>query len=367
MAKEVTGMTTVQQQTNIADISQRKTLRTIARMVEQGLLVDVLDDEAFSDLEKQYAIAMTSPMVQAGKQSKAVHKQFVPSVMELSVHPLENEDPIGDETHSPVPGIVHRHPDRILMMPTMACAVYCRFCFRREKVGSNAAGAFDAVAAMNYIHAHSEIKEVIFTGGDPLVLSANNLKYLLDGLDSVPHVQRIRFHSRVPVVAPYLMDEGKIAVLARARKQLWLSIHINSWDEMTDDALSVVERLRRAGVPMVSQSVLLRGVNDDERALCTLFDNLLNIGIKPYYVHHMDRAVGTSHFRVSLEKGLDLMEQVRRRVSGLAIPRYVLDIPGGVEYKVSLSRNNVKHIKDGVYAITTEGGKTYSYQDITAD
>ncbi len=359
--------TTDQQNKALIDISQRKTLRTVAHMVEQGLLDDVLNSDAFGELEKKYAIAMTSTMAQAGQTSEAVRRQFVPSVTELRVHPLEKEDPIGDETHAPVQGIVHRHPDRVLMMPTMACAVYCRFCFRREKVGSNAEGAFDAVAALTYIHEHPEIKEVILTGGDPLVLSPANLKYLLDGLDSVPHVQRIRFHSRVPVVAPYLMSDEKIAILSGTRKPLWLSIHTNIWDEMSEQALAVISRLRHSGIPMVSQSVLLRGVNDDVETLVSLFDNLLNIGIKPYYIHHMDAAEGTAHFRVPLDKGLALMEQVQKRVSGLAIPRYVLDIPGGVEYKVPLSRNNVRQVKDGIYTIMTQAGKSYSYQDFTSE
>lgn len=353
----------------IADISKRKALRTVSQMVERGLISADLDMSALSELERRYAIAMTSVMAEAGEKHESVAVQFVPSAEELNEHPLENVDPIGDDAHSPVTGIVHRHTDRILFMPTMACAVYCRFCFRREKTGVNSQnGAFDAVAALAYIHAHPEIKEVIFTGGDPLVLSAANMKYLLDGIDTVPHVRRIRFHSRVPVVAPYLTDDAKIDVLKNTKKPLWLSIHINTIDELTDEAVAVIRKLKSAGIPLVSQSVLLKGVNDSVEALVSLFDGLSDMGVKPYYLHHMDRAVGTAHFRVPLKTGLALMENVRRRVSGLAIPNYVLDMPGGSEYKIPLTVHNVVSCgvsgNTEIYEITADNGNKYRYEDI---
>lgn len=253
--------------------------------------------------------------------------QYVPDAREAAIRPDEDGDPTGDAPHSPVPGLVHRYPDRVLLMPTQKCAVYCRFCFRKSRVGPGHDDA-DLDAAFTYIEQHSEIREVILTGGDPLILSPRRLKTLLDRLDTVPHLQFLRIHSRVPVADPPRVTDELCRVL-QTQKPLYLSVHINHAAELTGEAQAVLKRLHDCGVVLLSQTVLLRGVNDTADALESLFTTLTAHRVRPYYLHHLDRAPGTAHFRVPLEEGQKLYAALRGRISGLCIPHYVLDIPGG--------------------------------------
>ena len=219
----------------------------------------------------------------------------MPDAAELDVGPDELDDPIGDAAHSPTRGLVHRYPDRVLLMPTMACPVYCRYCFRRDRVGraGDAPDAADIEAALAYIAAHEEIREVILTGGDPLSLSDRRLGDLLDRLDAIPHLTNLRIHTRVPVAVPGRVTEALVATLQRA-KPVWMAIHCNHPRELTDDVAAACARLVRGGVPLVSQTVLLRGVNDDADILAALMRRLVEIRVKPYYLHHPDKARGTA-------------------------------------------------------------------------
>jgi lysine 2,3-aminomutase len=256
--------------------------------------------------------------------------QFVPSGAELETAPEERADPIGDEEWSPVPGIVHRHRDRVLLKPTLLCPVYCRFCFRREVVGKKAAMLAPAVLerAFDYIREHREIWEVIVTGGDPLLLSPRRVGAIVQTLDGIEHVAVIRFHTRVPVVDPARVRPPLIAALD-AGKAVYVVIHANHPRELTAPARAAVSRLVRAGIPVLSQTVLLRSVNDDAATLETLFRALVAMRVKPYYLHHPDLARGTAHFRVPIETGRRLAQALRAQASGLCQPTYVLDIPGG--------------------------------------
>jgi lysine 2,3-aminomutase len=256
--------------------------------------------------------------------------QFVPNAAELEAADEEQADPIGDERWSPVPGIVHRYPDRVLLKPTLVCPVYCRFCFRREQIGGRGKvlGRQALDGAYTYIRERPEIWEVIVTGGDPFLLSPRRVGAIVAALAAIDHVQVIRFHTRVPVVDPRRVTPRLVKALD-VEKAVYVVIHANHPRELTDAAKTAVARLVRGGIPVLSQSVLLRGVNDDAATLEALFRALVAIRVKPYYLHHPDLARGTGHFRGDIADGQRLMRALRGRVSGLCQPTYVLDIPGG--------------------------------------
>ena len=255
----------------------------------------------------------------------------MPDIAELTTTPEERADPIGDNAHSPVEGVVHRYPDRVLLKLVNVCAVYCRFCFRREMVGpgKQALSAQQLDAALGYIAAHPEIWEVILTGGDPLVLSARRLGEVIKRIAAIDHVKIVRLHTRLPVVSPEKITPALVRALKAPGATTYVALHANHPRELTAAVRAACARIVDAGIPMVSQSVLLRGVNDDAQTLEALMRAFVECRIKPYYLHHADLAPGTSHFRTSIEEGQALMRALRGRVSGLAQPAYVLDIPGG--------------------------------------
>ena len=313
----------------------RAALRSARDLVDAGLV----PAESFPALEAvaaRYAIAITPAMadlVEPTHPADPIALQFVPDPAELRDAPEESADPIGDHVHSPVPGIVHRYPDRVLLKPLHVCPVYCRFCFRREMVGPSGLGTLGAEqldAALAYISEHPEIWEVVITGGDPLILSPRRIGELMERLGSIPHVKVVRFHTRVPVVAPESVTEDLVAALRSDRtKAVYVVLHANHSRELTAAARAACARLIDVGIPMLSQSVLLRGVNDRAETLEALMRALVETRIKPYYLHHPDLAPGTGHFRVPLATGQDLMRALRGRVSGLCQPTYILDLPGG--------------------------------------
>jgi len=281
----------------------------------------------------EFAVAVTEEMaalIDPADLADPIAAQFVPSATELVVAPEEQADPIGDERWSPVSGIVHRYPDRVLLKPILLCPVYCRFCFRREVVGKKPA-MLDRAAldrAFDYIRQRPEIWEVIVTGGDPFLLAPRRIADIVRALDQVPHLGVIRFHTRVPVVDPPRVNSALVEALA-AEKALYVAIHANHPRELTPQAREAVFRLTRAGIPLLSQTVLLRGVNDNAAVLEALFRGLVAMRVKPYYLHHADLARGTSHFRTGIAAGQRLVRSLRGHISGLCQPTYVLDIPGG--------------------------------------
>lgn len=310
------------------------TLRTPAELIARGLAAQ----DSLPDLEQvaaRYAVAVTpdvAALIDASDPNDPIARQYVPSADELVTLPSENADPIGDHTHSPVSGIVHRYPDRVLFKLVHVCAVYCRFCFRREMVGPGKETALsDDVysKALDYIRSHPEIWEVILTGGDPLMLSARRLKEVMTDLAAIDHVRIIRIHTRVPVADPARVTDETVDALKLMGATTWVALHANHPRELTGDARTACARMIDAGIPMVSQSVLLRGVNDNAATLEALMRSFVECRIKPYYLHHGDLAPGTAHLRTTLEEGQRLMLSLRGRVSGLCQPDYVLDIPGG--------------------------------------
>jgi lysine 2,3-aminomutase len=308
-----------------------KTLRHLSDLAANGLI----DDTKRTALERvaaQYAVAITPAMAGLiARPDDPIARQFVPDPAELEAGPGETADPIGDHAHSPLPGIVHRYPDRVLLKLTPVCAVYCRFCFRREMVGPTAKPLTPAEleTAVAYIAAHSEIWEVILSGGDPLVLSPRRLRRVMARLAEIDHVKVIRVHTRVPVADPGRVSIELVRALKAPGKASYVVLHANHARELTPAAREACARFVDAGIPMLSQSVLLKGVNDDPQALGELMRALVECRIKPYYLHHGDLAPGTSHLRSSIERGQELMRALRGRLSGLCQPAYVLDIPGG--------------------------------------
>jgi lysine 2,3-aminomutase len=308
------------------------TLRTLEELEREGL---VAPDARLAAAADAMAIAITPEMLalidRGDPLADPIGRQFVPSAAETEILPVELADPIGDEAHSPVKGLVHRYPDRVLLKPLHACPVYCRFCFRREKVGpgGEALSAAELLAALAYVRDHGEIWEVILTGGDPLMMAPRRMGELIAALDEIPHVAVIRIHSRVPIVDPERVSDELVVALKPRRASLWLGIHCNHPRELAAATRSALARLADAGIPLMGQTVLLRGVNDDVETLEQLMRALVTARVKPYYLHHPDLVRGTGHFRVSIEAGQALVKALRGRLSGLAQPTYVLDVPGG--------------------------------------
>jgi len=310
----------------------QKTLQTIDDLCQHALVSRERLGE-LAEVAARYAVAITPAMVDAIDRSDPydpIARQFVPDARELDRRPEESADPTADDPFSPVEGVVHRYPDRVLLKVVNVCAVYCRFCFRREMVGPGRGGLSPPAlaAALDYIAAHPEIWEVILSGGDPLVVSARRLKDVVAKLSTIDHVKVIRVHTRIPVVAPERINAALIRAL-RTHKATFVVLHANHPRELTKQARAACARFVDAGIPMLAQSVLLRGVNDDAETLAALMRSLVECRIKPYYLHHADLAPGTAHLRTSIAEGQGLMRALRGRVSGLCQPAYVLDIPGG--------------------------------------
>ena len=311
-----------------------KTLRTAADLAAGGLITPA-DIASLEQVSARYAVAVTPAMaalVDGADPHDPIARQFLPQAFELETAAEERDDPIGDQAHAPVPGIVHRYPDRVLLKLTHTCAVYCRFCFRREVVGPAGAGDLtpaEREAAYAYVAAHPQVWEVILTGGDPLVLSARRLREAMARLRAIDHVKVVRVHSRIPVADPEAVTAERVSALKAFGGAVYLAVHANHPRELTPAARAACGRLADAGVPLLGQTVLLKGVNDDPQVLEALFRAMVETRIKPYYLHHADLAPGTAPFRTTLKEGQALMHDLRGRVSGLCQPTYVLDIPGG--------------------------------------
>jgi lysine 2,3-aminomutase len=339
--------------------------RTPAALVEAGLVPAGKLDE-IERVVARYAVSLTPDMVELIDPldpHDPIARQFVPNPAELDAGPAEFPDPIGDDAHTPVQGIVHRYPDRVLLKLVHVCPVYCRFCFRREMVGpgrrpSLSRAALDA--ALGYIRTHPDIWEVILTGGDPLILSPRRLRDVMRALGAIEHVKIVRVHTRVPVVRPQAISAALVRVLKVRGKATFVVLHANHPRELTAQARAACARIVDAGIPMLSQSVLIRGVNDDAATLGALMRALVESRIKPYYLHHGDLASGTAHLRTTIEEGQALMRALHGRLSGLCQPSYVLDIPGG-HGKSPIGPNYLSGTGATGFAIEDFNGRRHAY------
>jgi lysine 2,3-aminomutase len=339
-------------------------IRTPTELTDAGLVApDHL--AGIERVAERYAIAISPAMaalIDRTNPNDPIARQFVPDAAELNVTREERADPIGDLAHSPVEGIVHRYPDRVLLKAVHVCPVYCRFCFRREMVGPQGLGTLSPEAmdeAFAYIADHPEIWEVILTGGDPFVLSPRRLTEIMQRLAAIDHVKIVRFHTRVPVVEPERIDEALITALKMSGKTAYVALHANHPRELTPTARAACARLVDAGIVMISQSVLLKGVNDDPGTLADLMRAFVETRVKPYYLHHPDLAPGTSHFRLTIEEGRALVAGLRGRISGLCQPTYILDIPGG--HGKAVIGPDAVHEYGGCYTVSDFKGVGHVY------
>jgi lysine 2,3-aminomutase len=341
-----------------------RTLRSVTGLRQAGLAATV-DPAALEQVAARYAVAITPAMLELIDPADAtdpIARQFVPDARELQPLPEERADPLDEARLSPVPGIVHRYPDRALLKLTHVCPVYCRFCFRREVVGPGGPQALSGKAldaALAYIAATPAIWEVILTGGDPFMLSPRRIAEVTRRLGAIEHVKVLRWHTRVPVAAPERVTSDLVAALKSSAKTVYVALHANHARELTRAARAACTRLVDAGIPMLSQTVLLKGINDDAQTLADLMRAFVEARVKPYYLHHLDAAPGTSHFRTTIAEGQRLMRALRGRLSGLAQPTYVLDIPGGYG-KVPVGPG---YLSDDGITITDPAGASHDYPE----
>lgn len=349
---------------NLVQSGRGRPLRTADDLVEAGL-IDAADRTVIDAVAEHLPISLSPHLVGLIDQTDPedpIARQFVPDGREAIVAPEELDDPIGDQKHAPLKGIVHRYPDRVLLTPVMTCPVYCRFCFRRTEVGDGMLNTGDLDRALAYIREHPEIWEVILSGGDPLILSPRRLGAIVSALDDMEHVGVIRIHTRVPVADPARITDTLVTSLKRDTP-VYVTIHCNHANELNASAIEAIARLADAGLPLLSQTVLLKGINDDPKTMEALMRALVRNRVKPYYLHHGDLARGTGHFRTTLAAGRALMKSLRGRLSGIAQPTYVLDIPGG-HGKVPVGHGYIEPAQNGRgWTIEDWQGTRHSYND----
>ena len=296
-----------------------------------------------------------------------IRRQAVPVEDEYRLSPNDMIDPLGEDSHMPVPGLVHRYPDRVLLLVVEVCSMYCRFCTRSRVVGTSAGFSKPANIdiAIDYIRAHRKIRDVLISGGDPLTLSDERLDDVLTKLKAIPHVEFVRIGTRNPVTLPYRVTASLCAML-KTHTPVWMSLHFNHPKEVTDPVRKACGMLADSGVPLGSQTVLLKGINDRPAIMKRLLHELLKIRVRPYYIYQCDPVKGTAHFRTPVAAGINIIEKLRGHTSGYAVPTFVVDGPGGGG-KIPLMPNYVVSVKDGVWTLRNYAGKLFTYKEESAD
>jgi lysine 2,3-aminomutase len=319
-----------------------------------------LDKEEVKRISRVFKTLITPYYVSLIKSvGDPIYKQVVPDPAELRAH-TGDADPLGEDEDSPVPSIIHRYPDRLLFLVSHSCASYCRFCTRKRKVGDPGKIHPRYIEdGLDYIRNHPEIRDVLISGGDPLMLSDRKLEYILQSLRSIPHVEILRVGTRVPCFLPQRITE-KLAGMLRKYHPLYVNVHFNHPDEITPESMKALGLLADAGIPLGNQSVLLKGVNDDPVIMKRLLQKLLMARVRPYYIYQADYVQGTEHLRTTVEKGLEIMEALRGWTSGMAVPYYVIDAPGGGG-KIPLLPNYVQSISDEQVVMRNYAGELYVY------
>jgi len=321
--------------------------------------------------QEKFTVAVTphfAELMDPDDPACPIRRQVVPREEEMLVSRGDMVDPCSEDAHSPLPGLVHRYPDRVLLLALDACAAYCRYCTRSRLVSQ---GDLDPLprrldAILAYLSSHSEIRDVLVSGGDPLLLSDDRLDDLLGRLRAIPHIEFVRVGSRVPGFLPQRITPELVTLLRRNR--VWLSLHFCHPREITPEVAAACDRLADGGVPLGSQTVLLRGVNDEAATLKQLFHELLKVRVRPYYLYQCDPVVGTGHFRTAVRTGLELMAQLRGFTSGYAVPTYVIDAPGGGGKVPVQLETIVAYDEDGTVHLRNWAGNHFTYHDpVTAD
>ena len=319
-----------------------------------------LDRDAMQKATDRFNVRITPEILRLVRDPEdPIGRQYVPTADENSVGD-GIADPLAEDANSPVPNIVHRYPDRALMLVSPVCAAYCRFCTRRRKVGDPEKIPLDQFAsAFEYLREHTEVRDVILSGGDPLMLSDRRIDYFLQHLREISHIEIVRIHTRMPAQLPERITPELCAILRRYHP-VYVNVHFNHPDELTPSARQALAMLADAGCPLGSQTVLLRGVNDDPEVMKKLMQELLRCRVRPYYLYQADPVAGAEHFRTSLAKGLEIMRALRGWTSGLAVPHFVIDAPGGGG-KIPLVPDYVEAITDREIVLRNYAGKTYRY------
>jgi lysine 2,3-aminomutase len=290
-----------------------------------------------------------------------VRMQAVPSIHETEVWPWEMADPLDEEGESPVPNIVHRYPDRVLFLVTRCCAMYCRHCTRRRLVGEEdyCISKEQIETALDYIRRTTAIRDVLISGGDPLTLSDERLEYILSRLRAIEHVEIIRIGTRVPVTMPMRITPALMAMFKKYQP-IWINTHFNHPNELTPDSIAACGRIADAGIPLGNQSVLLKGVNDDAETMKTLLLGLVKARVRPYYLYQCDLSEGLQHFRTDVRTGIDIIQKLTGSISGFAVPKFVIDAPGGGG-KVPMNPEYIVSIDDERVVMRNYLGKRYEY------
>jgi lysine 2,3-aminomutase len=337
----------------------RESITTVDELVKR-FGIEHIDREAAQQAIDRFNLRLTPDVLQlVQKPDDPFWRQYVPS-------PEENEvvdgivDSLSEDADSPVPNITHRYPDRVLFLVSPVCAAYCRFCTRRRKVGDPEKiplGQFDAAFA--YIQGHTEVRDVTLSGGDPLMLSDRRVEYFLAKLRAIPHVEIVRIHTRIPSQLPERITPTLCETIKKFHP-VFVNVHFNHPDELTPAARAALAMLADAGCPLGSQTVLLKGVNDDPEIMKRLMQELLKCRVRPYYLYQADLVAGAEHFRTSVDKGLEIIRALRGWTSGLAVPHFVIDAPGGGG-KIPLLPDYVQSITDREIVLRNYAGKTYRY------
>ncbi|MGD1030132.1 MAG: KamA family radical SAM protein [Opitutaceae bacterium] len=343
---------------------QLKNRLTTVEQLEQYMTLTPEEKAGCEFASHKLALAITPyffNLIDRANPECPIRKQVVPRSDESVVSEEEMLDSLGEDEHSPIPGLVHRYPDRVLFLVTDRCASYCRYCTRSRLVSNAQDYNFhpEYEMGLRYIEAHPEIRDVLLSGGDPLLLSDKKIEHLLSRLRAIPHVEFIRIGSRIPVFLPQRITPELCAVF-RKHGPIWMSIHVNHPKECTAELRAACEQLSFAGVPLGNQSVLLRGVNDDADVMKALVHRLLRMRVRPYYLYQMDLITGGSHFKVDVRKGMEIIRALRGHTTGYAVPQYVIDAPGGGG-KVPINPEYVESITDDEVVFRNYEGRVFRY------
>ena len=320
---------------------------------------------ALRQVEQLYHVRITDYYLSLIQNPDDLHdpirRQCVPAIEELQDTEESNIDPLGEETTSPVSCLVHRYPDRALLLVTGRCFMYCRHCTRKRLWKENQVDPSlnEVQQAIDYIREHPAIREVIISGGDPLTLSTDRLDCILDAVSAIPHVEVVRIGTRTPVVYPQRIDKALCAMLGRYPR-LWINMQFNHPREVTPEAAAACQKLQRCGIPLSNQSVLLKGINDDPAIMTELCQKLQSIRVRPYYLFQCDPVVGAAHFRTSVFKGVEIMEKMRGHTSGMCIPVFVVDGPDG-KGKIPLGPNYLLSVSPEKVTLRNYQNKVFDY------
>jgi lysine 2,3-aminomutase len=343
---------------------QLKNRLTTAAQLEKHMTLTAEEKAGCAFADSKLALAITPyffNLIDRNDPNCPLRKQVIPRAGEMVLSEEETADSLGEDEHSPVPGLVHRYPDRVLFLVTDRCAAYCRYCTRSRLVSNAQDYNFhpEYEQGLRYIEAHPEIRDVLLSGGDPLLLSDKKLEHLISRLRAIPHVEFIRIGSRIPVFLPQRITPA-LCEIFKKYGPIWMSIHVNHPRECAAELRDACERLSFAGVPLGNQSVLLRGVNDDSDVMKALIHRLLRMRVRPYYLYQMDLITGGSHFKVDVRKGIEIIRSLRGHTTGYAIPQYVIDAPGGGG-KVPINPDYVERITADEVVFRNYEGKTFHY------